>query len=96
MNRPNTQPATPQTRRNNSTRAPTFGVQGTKSGVRPRMASEPMFCGWNPSTSFSRLIASSTRCSLMCLGSGSCTRMPCTAGSALYAATTCGVRVMHV
>mmetsp|Transcript_24673 Transcript_24673/g.62656 ORF Transcript_24673/g.62656 Transcript_24673/m.62656 type:complete len:234 (-) Transcript_24673:241-942(-) len=65
-----------------------FGVQGTNSGLRPRMASAPMFCGWKPSTSFSMSMASSTRCSLMCLGRGSCTRMPCTLGSALYAATT--------
>lgn len=53
------------------------------------MARRPMLRGWKPSTSFSMLMASSTRCSSMCLGMGSCTRMPCTLGSALKSATTC-------
>eukprot|EP01139_Manchomonas_bermudensis_P024945 Amastigsp_a843951_62.p2 type:complete len:183 gc:universal Amastigsp_a843951_62:206-754(+) len=48
-----------------------LGVHATASGFRPRIASEPMFCGWNPSTSFSREIASRTRASFMWLGSGS-------------------------
>mmetsp|Transcript_786 Transcript_786/g.2014 ORF Transcript_786/g.2014 Transcript_786/m.2014 type:complete len:213 (+) Transcript_786:1625-2263(+) len=66
-----------------------FGVQHTKLGVRPRIASFPMFSGWNPSTSFSMLIAVRIFSSLMCLGKGSWTKMPCTLGSALYASTTC-------
>mmetsp|Transcript_979 Transcript_979/g.1545 ORF Transcript_979/g.1545 Transcript_979/m.1545 type:complete len:204 (+) Transcript_979:926-1537(+) len=64
------------------------GVQGTKRGCRPFMVSWPTFSGWNPSTSFSRLTALSTACSSICLGSGSCTRMPCTSGLSLKRRTT--------
>ena len=39
--------------------------------------------GWKPSTSLSAEMASSTVVSSMCGGRGSCTRMPCTAASAL-------------
>ena len=39
--------------------------------------------GWNPSTSFSLAIAAITLSSLMCLGRGSCTRIPSTVSSAL-------------
>jgi hypothetical protein len=60
-----------------------WGVQGTKRGSLPRMASWPMLVGWKPSTSFSRSMASRMRRSLMCLGMGSWTRMPCTLGLAL-------------
>ena len=78
-----------------SSRQP-LGVQGTNRGSRPRIAKRPMFRGWKPSTSFSMEMASSTRCSSMWRGRGSCTRMPCTAGSALYAATTCSRGVRRV
>ena len=66
----------------------TLGVHDVYRGCRPRMARDPMLKGWKPSTSFSRLIASRMRCSLMCLGSGSCTRIPCTASFSLYSCTT--------
>mmetsp|Transcript_39001 Transcript_39001/g.54183 ORF Transcript_39001/g.54183 Transcript_39001/m.54183 type:complete len:255 (+) Transcript_39001:295-1059(+) len=65
-----------------------LGVQGTNRGSRPFIESCPMFRGWNPSTSFSMLMAAKTVCSSMCLGSGSCTKIPCTLGSALKAFTT--------
>ena len=58
------------------------GVHGMNSGVRPFITSWPMFIGWKPSTSLFRLIRSSTACSFSPFGSGSCTRMPLTAGSA--------------
>ena len=54
--------------------AATLGVQATKLGSRPRMASRPMLAGLKPSTSFSPKMRSSTRCSLMCPGSGSCAK----------------------
>ena len=63
------------------------GVHGMNCGVRPFITSWPMFIGWNPSTSLFRLIRSSTACSFSPFGSGSCTRMPLTAGSALSART---------
>mmetsp|Transcript_15182 Transcript_15182/g.45779 ORF Transcript_15182/g.45779 Transcript_15182/m.45779 type:complete len:373 (+) Transcript_15182:227-1345(+) len=66
-----------------------LGVHATKAGSRPRMARRPMLSGPKPSTSLSPEMASSTRCSLMWAGMGSCTRMPCTAGSSLYPRTTC-------
>ena len=47
-----------------------------------------MFRGWNPSTSFSSEIAASTFSSFMCLGRGSCTKMPWQSGLALKSATT--------
>ena len=56
-------------------------VHGRKP--RWRSASWPMFSGWNPSTSLRgsmRLISGGAS---ICGGSGSCTRMPCTSGSAL-------------
>ena len=52
------------------------GVQDTKPGLPIQRA--PTFCGWKPSTSFKGEIASSTFSSSMCLGNGSCTRMPFT------------------
>mmetsp|Transcript_23997 Transcript_23997/g.48802 ORF Transcript_23997/g.48802 Transcript_23997/m.48802 type:complete len:202 (-) Transcript_23997:279-884(-) len=64
------------------------GVQGSASGaLPPRRHMLPMLSAENPSTSFSTRIASSTFASLMCCGSGSCTRMPCTAGSAFNSLT---------
>ena len=45
--------------------------------------SRPTFIGWKPSTSLLGSIASRTFAVSMCLGSGSCTRMPFTARSAL-------------
>mmetsp|Transcript_38289 Transcript_38289/g.120884 ORF Transcript_38289/g.120884 Transcript_38289/m.120884 type:complete len:208 (+) Transcript_38289:104-727(+) len=60
-----------------------LGVQGMNLGLRPRMLSSPMLKGWKPSTSLSREMAWRMRSSLMCLGRGSCTRIPCTASSAL-------------
>jgi hypothetical protein len=63
-------------------------VQLTKRGSLPLMARLPMLKGWKPSTSLSRLMASRIWRSLMCLGRGSCTSMPCTAGSPLYPSTT--------
>mmetsp|Transcript_9467 Transcript_9467/g.19603 ORF Transcript_9467/g.19603 Transcript_9467/m.19603 type:complete len:271 (-) Transcript_9467:80-892(-) len=65
-----------------------LGVQGTKSGSRPFMLRAPMLRGWKPSTSFSMLMALRMVASSMCLGRGSWTRMPCTAGSALKSCTT--------
>ncbi len=50
------------------------GVQGRKYGSP--ISIRPTFTGWNPSTSFSGSMAFSTLSSSMCLGSGSCTRMP--------------------
>ena len=69
----------------------TLGVQQMNKGSRVLIARQPIFCGWKPSTSFSKLTASRMRCSLICLGRGSCTNMPCTAGSALKLCTTCKV-----
>ena len=63
------------------------GVAGRKTGVRPFCARRPMFNGWKPSTSLLISIAWRTRSSSRPLGSGSCTRMPCTFGSALSSAT---------
>ena len=57
------------------------GVQGTSDG-RP-VDSRPAFIGWKPSTSLAGSIASITFSESICAGSGSCTRMPCTAESAL-------------
>ena len=65
-----------------------FGVQGTNSGSRPFMLRRPMLSGWNPSTSLSRPIAPRISASSRCFGSGSCTRMPSTRGSALNPRTT--------
>ena len=48
----------------------------------------PTFTGWNASTSLSGEIAFMTLRSLICCGSGSCTRMPSTASSALSRATS--------
>jgi hypothetical protein len=48
--------------------------------------SAPTFSAWKPSTSFSGAMASSTASESKCFGSGSCTRMPCTVGSALSSA----------
>ena len=67
----------------------TLGVQETNLGDRPRRARLPMLWGWKPSTSLSRLTASSTSLSLMCLGSGNWTSTPCILSSALCSATTC-------
>ena len=57
------------------------GVQGTgKSSGAPGAIepSRPTLIGWKPSTSLSGSMASSTCAVSMCLGSGSCTRMPWT------------------
>ena len=43
-----------------------FGVQGTKNGSRPCIASRPMFRGWKPSTSFSILTAFKMFSSFIC------------------------------
>ena len=64
-----------------------FGVHGMNCGVRPFITSWPIFIGWKPSTSLFRLIRSSTACSFSPLGSGNCTRMPLTTGSALSSRT---------
>ena len=55
------------------------GVQGTREG-RP-WARRPTFSGWKPSTSLRGSMASSTRVASTAAGNGSCTRIPCTAGS---------------
>ena len=60
-----------------------YGVQGRKP-ARP-LASSPALRTEKPSTSLLVAMVSMTRCALMCLGSGICTRMPCTEGSALSA-----------
>ena len=52
------------------------GVQGA-SACAPD-ARRPTLIGWKPSTSLAGSIASITCRVSMCLGSGSCTRMPCT------------------
>ena len=65
------------------------GVQGARPGVC--CTSRPTFSGWNPSTSFAGSIASKMRRSASSpipAGSGDCTRMPSTSGSALKASTT--------
>lgn len=43
-----------------------FGVHGTNNGSLPRIASRPMFSGWNPSTSFSMHTAFKMFCSFIC------------------------------
>ncbi|CFN66226.1 Uncharacterised protein [Bordetella pertussis] len=58
-------------------------MQGRNSGW-PVM-SRPALLMWKPSTSFSAAMASITLCASMCLGSGSCTRMPWMDGSRLSA-----------
>ena len=62
------------------------GVQGASAGSPAD--SRPAFTGWKPSTSFAGSIAAITFCASICGGSGSCTRMPCTAGSALRRPTS--------
>ena len=57
-----------------------LGVQGRSSGIF--CAKRPMLYGWKPSTSFCGWMRSKTDWLLMCLGSGSCTKMPSTSGSA--------------
>ena len=47
-----------------------------------------MLYGWKPSTSFFGSMRSVTCASSTCFGSGSCTRMPCTAGSAFSRSTS--------
>mmetsp|Transcript_4608 Transcript_4608/g.29207 ORF Transcript_4608/g.29207 Transcript_4608/m.29207 type:complete len:268 (-) Transcript_4608:236-1039(-) len=59
------------------------GVHGVNSGSLPFMDNVPVLMGWKPSTSFWMLISDTTFSSSMCLGNGSWTRMPCTAGLAL-------------
>ena len=61
------------------------GVQGAKQG--PPVSRLPALTGVNPSTSFSGGIAAITAAGSIWAGSGSCTRIPCTAGSAASAAT---------
>jgi hypothetical protein len=61
------------------------GVQDTRPGA-PVM-SLPALIGWNPSTSLAGSMASITFWASICRGSGSCTRMPSTAGSPLSRAT---------
>mmetsp|Transcript_4243 Transcript_4243/g.15655 ORF Transcript_4243/g.15655 Transcript_4243/m.15655 type:complete len:251 (+) Transcript_4243:283-1035(+) len=73
--------------RSNNTTHP-FGVHGMNRGSWPFMDSLPMFSGWNPSTSFSIVISAKIFSSFMCLGNGSCTKMPWHSGSALKSATT--------
>jgi hypothetical protein len=62
------------------------GVHGRGPG-RP-IESAPTFQGWKPSASFRGSIASRTARSSSPFGSGSCTRIPCTARSALSLATS--------
>lgn len=52
-------PASATPLRSSSTTHP-LGVHGMNSGSWPFMLSLPMFSGWKPSTSFSRLMAAST------------------------------------
>ena len=63
-----------------------WGVHGRKQ--RSPMSILPTLTGVKPSTSFSGAIASMTALSRMCFGTGSCTRMPWTAGSALRSFTS--------
>mmetsp|Transcript_26341 Transcript_26341/g.42225 ORF Transcript_26341/g.42225 Transcript_26341/m.42225 type:complete len:280 (-) Transcript_26341:354-1193(-) len=79
-------PASATPLRSSSTTHP-LGVHGMNSGSWPFMLSLPMFSGWKPSTSFSRLMAASTFSSFICLGSGSCTRMPWQSALALNSDT---------
>ena len=63
-------------------------MQGSaRGGFPPFRHMLPMLSAENPSASFSTRIASSTVASLMCFGSGSCTRIPCTCGSAFKSRT---------
>ena len=62
-----------------------IGVQGASAGSPAQR--RPAFTGLNPSTSFDGSMAAMTFCGSICFGSGSCTRMPWTAGSALKRAT---------
>ncbi|MOA13085.1 hypothetical protein D3C78_1331170 [compost metagenome] len=62
------------------------GVQGTSTS-RPWLR-PPTFSLWKPSTSLAGSMACSTAVSSMCLGSGSCTRMPCTLASPFSSATS--------
>ncbi len=60
-----------------------YGVQGQKPGWPIIRA--PALAMWKPSTSLAGEIVSITLWVSMCLGSGSCTRMPWTAGSSFSA-----------
>src|SRR5436190_6702820 len=68
------------------------GVQGTgKSSGAPEAIepSRPTFIGWKPSTSLSGSTARRMSAVTMGLGSGSWTRMPCTAGSLFSRVMSC-------
>ncbi len=62
------------------------GVQGDSASKPP--ASRPALFGCRPSTSLAGSMALMTASVFRPFGSGSCTRMPCTAGSRLSFATT--------
>ena len=62
------------------------GVQGTSESCP--VDSLPTFTTWKPSTSLAGEMAVSTLVESMCFGSGSCTRMPWTAGSSLSLSTS--------
>jgi hypothetical protein len=59
------------------------GVQGQKPGAP--VISAPALATWKPSTSLAGEMVSMTFWLSICLGSGSCTRMPCTFGFSLSA-----------
>mmetsp|Transcript_32862 Transcript_32862/g.97833 ORF Transcript_32862/g.97833 Transcript_32862/m.97833 type:complete len:299 (-) Transcript_32862:433-1329(-) len=64
------------------------GVHGSaRGGSPPRRHIRPMFSAENPSTSLATAMDSRTAASSMCLGRGSCTRMPWMRGSALSSST---------
>ena len=65
---------------------PSSSVQGVSAGSP--VASRPALTGWKPSTSLRGSITFRTFWLSTCFGSGSCTRMPCTAGSALSVSTS--------
>ncbi len=69
------------------------GVQGVSAGRL--LASRPALVTVRPSTSLSGSSTASTRASLMCLGSGSCTKTPWMAGSA-FSSRTSAIRVASV
>ena len=57
-----------------------FGVQGSVQGCFCHNAAT--LSGWKPSTSFALSMAAITFSSSICFGSGNCTRIPSTSGSA--------------
>ena len=61
------------------------GAACTARRPAARRAARRGSLSWKPSTSFAGAIASRTRAASMCFGSGSCTRMPWTAGSGVQA-----------